>query len=80
MGDVLYKKRVVKHEIRRANEGGVEVLASDFKERKNMFWKEVKGVCMGDSKKEECVKDVDGGCLWRGSKCWEGGGSIFESL
>ena len=35
---------------------------------------------MGDSKKEECVKDVDGTCLWRGSKCWGGGGSIFESL
>ena len=73
-------KRLVKQEKRRANERWGEGLASNFKERKKMFWKEVKRVRRGDSKKEECVKDVGGGVLVEREQVLGRWGEYFESL
>ena len=56
-------KGAVKQVKRMADERWGERLASNFKDSKKMFWKEVKRVRKGESKKEECVKDVNGEVL-----------------
>ena len=40
-----------------------ERLAGNFKDSKEMFWKEVKRVQKGESKKKKCVTDVNGEVL-----------------
>ena len=47
----------VKQAKRLANERWGERLVGNFKEDKKMFFKEVKRVRRGESKKHECVKD-----------------------
>ena len=73
-------KRVVKQEKRRADERWGEGLTSNFRERKKMFWKEVKRVRGGDSKKEDCVKDVGGEVLVEREQVLGRWGEYFESL
>ena len=73
-------KRAVQQAKRRANERWGERIASNFRERKKMFWKEVKRVRKGERKKEECVKDVNGEVLVERERVLGRWGEYFENL
>ena len=73
-------KRVVNQEKRRADERWGEGVARNFRERKKMFWKELKRIRRGDSKKEECVKDLGGVVLVEREQILGRWGEYFEGL
>ena len=73
-------KRSVKQAKRVANERWGERLARDFKSCKKMFWKEVNRVRKGESKKEECVKDVNGEVLTEREQVLGRWGEYFGNL
>ena len=73
-------KRAVEQAKRVANERWGERLASDFKDSKKMFWKEVKRIRKGESKKEECVKDINGEVLSERKQVLGRWGEYFEGL
>ena len=73
-------KGAVKQAKRMADERWGERLASNFKDSKKMFWKEVKRVQKGESKKEECVKDVNGEVLSERTRVLGRWGEYFGNL
>ena len=73
-------KGAVKQAKRMADERWGERLASNFKDSKKMFWKEVKRVRKGESKKEECVKDVNGEVLSERKRVLGRWGEYFGNL
>ena len=73
-------KRAVKEAKRLANERWGERLAGNFRDSKKMFWKEMKRIRKGESKKEECVKDVNGEVLSERRRVLGRWGEYFGSL
>ena len=73
-------KRSIEQAKRLANGRWGERLASNFKDNKKMFWKEVKRARKGESKKEECVKDVNGEVLSERRRVLARWGEYFGNL